>query len=318
VCLLHPVNDTQWSGAVFPAGHFTVKGVKALEFVRQRHNIPGGSTDIEREQRQQAFMASMSHKILSEGVLTSPTTLNRLIGAIQSAITIDDRWNLIDFAQEMSGMSSGAIKFQTVPVVNIDYRPEPHISAVEVDPALVAAFVHGAAGIPLSTSGGPPVPTPPAGNAAITVDVTNASGENGLAATVLADLTAKGFTKGETGNAPHRTRSVIFFHAGQVANAQAVATALGATDFTLIDGPSVPSGHAWVYLGRNFHGASDAAAALVGPSHRTASNIAFVRPLPAAPPATDPAAPTTAPTTTTTPAGGTEPITDNGSAPCVN
>ncbi len=312
VCLLHPVNDTHWSGAVFPAGHFTVQGVKALEFVRQRHNIPGGSTDIEREQRQQAFMASMSHKILSQGVLTSPTTLNALIGAVQGAITIDNRWNLIDFAQEMSGMSSGQIKFQTVPVVNIDYRPEPDVSAVEVDPAQIAAFVHGATGAPTNAAAGQAgTPAGPTGNAAITVDVTNASGETGLASNVLDALAAKGFTKGETGNASHRSKSVLFYPAGQEANAQAVQAALNNSEFVLEQGPSVPSGHVWAYLGLNYHGASDAADTVVGPRHPVATDIANVlRP-----------AATTPPTTSTTPAppaGGTTPITDDGSAPCVN
>jgi LCP family protein required for cell wall assembly len=307
VCLLHPVDDTHWSGAVFPAGHFSVQGVKALEFVRQRHNIPGGSTDIEREQRQQAFMASMSHKILSQGVLTSPGTLNALIGAIQGAITIDNRWNLIDFAQEMSGMSSGAITFQTVPVVNIDYRPTPSVSAVEVDPAQIAAFVHGTTGAPTTpVSGQAAPPAGPTGNAAITVDVTNASGETGLAATVLDSLAAKGFTKGQTGNAAHRSKSVLFYPPGQEANAQAVQAAVS-SQFVLEEGPSVPSGHVWVYLGLNYHGASDAAATIVAPQHPVVTDIAKV------------IRPATAPTTTATPPpGGTSPITDDGSAPCVN
>ncbi|HEY0808066.1 MAG TPA: LCP family protein, partial [Pseudonocardiaceae bacterium] len=188
VCLNQAVNDSQKSGAVFPAGDFTVQGVQALEFVRQRYNIPGGSTDIEREQRQQAFLASMAHKVLSSGVLASPTTLNNLIGAIQGAVTIDNHWDLIGFAQEMSGMTSGNIKFQTMPTVNIDYWPYGHGSnepnAIQVDPAQVAAFVHGTAGIPTTTN--------PAA-ATVTVDVTNAVGIQNLASTVGSLLLTKGF-----------------------------------------------------------------------------------------------------------------------------
>ncbi|HEX5117148.1 MAG TPA: LCP family protein [Pseudonocardiaceae bacterium] len=306
VCLLHPVNDTHWSGAVFPAGHFNVEGVKALEFVRQRHNIPGGSTDLEREQRQQAFMASMAHKILSQGVLTSPGTLDKLITAIQSAITIDNRWNLLDFAQEMSGMSSGAIKFQTVPVVNIDYHPTGgSLSAVEVDPAQVNAFVHGTTGVP--TTGAPGVPAAPTGNGAITVDVTNASGQTGLAGNVLDELAAKGFTKGQTGNGAHRSQSVLFYSSGQVADAQAVQAALNNQQFTLEEGSSVPSGHVWVYVGRDFQGASNASDVIVG-HHQQATDIAYRQTAPT----------TTAPAAPSTPPGGGPAITDNGTAPCVN
>jgi hypothetical protein len=294
-----------------------VQGVQALEFVRQRHNIPGGSTDLEREQRQQAFMASMSHKILSQGVLTSPTTLNKLIGAIQGAVTIDNRWNMIDFAQEMSGMTSGQIKFQTVPVVNIDYYPygkgpgKP--SAVEVDPAQINAFVHGATGVPANVSGTQTTPSGPTGNAAITVDVTNASGVTGLAARVLDNLVGKGFTKGATGDATHRGKSVLFYRAGEEAGAQTVADSMTGK-FLLEESPSVPSGHVWVYLGRNYQGASDAADMIVGRHGPTATNVSAGLHTSGSV-ALAAATPTTTPST---PAGGTPAITDNGSAPCVN
>jgi LCP family protein required for cell wall assembly len=315
VCLLHPVDDP-WSGANFHSGQFTVQGVQALEFVRQRHNIPGGSTDIEREQRQQAFLASMAHKMLSSGVLTNPGTLNNLIGAIQGAVTIDNHWNLLDFAQEMSGMSSGDIKFQTMPVENIDYWPNGQgpgkVNAVEVDPAQVSAFVHGTTGIPAPANTGGGQSSAPTGNAAITVDVSNASSTTGLAGQVMSQLTAKGFTQGQTGNATHRSSSVVFFPPGQQANAQAVADALNANQFTLEEGPSVPSGHVWVYLGRAYH-TENASADVVAGGRSQAMDIA--NPLRVA----SPAAPTTAPApTSSAPAGGTSPITDNGSAPCVN
>ncbi len=295
VCLNHAVNDTSKSGAVFPAGDFTVQGVQALEFVRQRHNIPGGSTDLEREQRQQAFLASMAHKVLSEGVLTSPSTLDNLIGAIQGAITIDNQWNLVDFAQEMSGMTSGNIKFETMPVRNIDYWPygqgtgKPN--AVEVDPAQVAAFVHGATGVPATTNTAGAQTATPAANAGITVDVSNASGTAKLASTMETVLVGKGFAHGNTSDTAHRATSVLFYPPGQEANAQAVADALGG-HVTLAEGPSVPSGHVWAYLGRDFRAPSGA--------HATPTT-------------------TTAPAPTAPPTGGTQPITDAGSGPpCVN
>lgn len=297
VCLNHAVNDTKWSGAVFPAGQFTVQGVQALEFVRQRHNIPGGSTDLEREQRQQAFLASMAHKVLSSGVLTSPSTLNSLISAIQGAVTIDDHWNLIDFAQEMSGMTSGNIKFQTLPVENIDYWPygqgtnKPN--AVEVDPTQVAAFVHGTANIPATNQPGANQPATKQPASPVTVDVTNASGTPKLAATVESLLVNKGFGQGNTGDTTHRATSVIFFPAGQEANARSVATALGG-QFTLEQGPSVPAGHVWVYVGRDYKAPTGVTS--------NAGNTT-----------------TTPPTPTAPPAGGTQPITDAGSGPpCVN
>ena len=294
VCLLHAVNDSQWSGAVFPAGQFTVQGVQALEFVRQRHNIPGGSTDLEREQRQQAFLASMAHKILSGGVLTNPGELDSLISAVQSAVTIDSGWDLLSFAQEMSGMTSGNIKFQTIPVVNIDYTPEPGVSAVEVNPAQVQAFVHSSvagatpANVASSTA---PSTTSTNPNAGITVAVRNATGRSGLAADVLNVLTSQGFGNGGTGNATSRASSVIFYAAGHESDAQTVSAALGG-NFTLEEGGSVQSGSVLVYLGRSYD----------GPTSATSSAASTAA----------------AQTSSAPPAGGTPAITDSGSAPCVN
>ncbi|MEI6407720.1 MAG: LCP family protein, partial [Actinomycetes bacterium] len=45
VCLNKAVNDSQYSGAVFPAGVQTITGVDALKFVRQRHGLPNGDLD---------------------------------------------------------------------------------------------------------------------------------------------------------------------------------------------------------------------------------------------------------------------------------
>jgi LCP family protein required for cell wall assembly len=264
VCLNHAVKDPL-SGADFPAGYFTVQGVQALQFVRQRHNIPGGSTDLQREARQQAFLAAMAHKVLSAGTLTSPTELNNLISAIQKSIIIDSNWNLIDFAGQMAGMSSGNLKFETIPTVNIDYHPikGSNLSAIQIDPAQVAAFVRGTLG------GGTPPPSnvgstsnpsssnaPNTGNSATTVDVKNGasaagSSANGLAAKVMSKLTRAGFTQGATGTIANRTSSVIYFHAGQQDAANAVASALGGK-VTVAESPSVPSGHVWVYLGTKY------------------------------------------------------------------
>ncbi len=270
VCLNHAVKDDR-SGANFQAGYFTVQGVQALQFVRQRHNIPGGSTDLQREARQQAFLASMAHKVLSAGTLTSPTELQNLIGAIQKSIIIDSGWNLVDFASKMAGMSSGNLKFETIPTLNIDYRPikGSDLSAVQINPAQVAAFVRGetggAAAPPPSNVGATSDPTstntPSGGNSSTTVDVQNGSGVHNLAAGVLSKLAKAGFGQGATGNIASRTSSVIYFHAGQQDAANAVAAALGGK-ITVAQSPSVPSGHVWVYLGSNYRseGVSTAAA----------------------------------------------------------
>jgi hypothetical protein len=81
--------------------------------------------------------------------------------------------------------------------------------------------------------------------------VQNGSGQSGLAAKVLTKLTGAGFAQGTTGNTGTRSTSVIYFHAGQQASAEAVASALGGR-VTMAEGPSVPSGHVWVDLGTRY------------------------------------------------------------------
>ena len=139
VCLNHAVNDSEYSGAVFPAGEQTLSGVQALEFVRQRHGLDAG--DIDRERRQQAFLASAVHQLLSVGTLTDPTKLNNIITAVQNSLVLDQGWDLMQFAAQVQGISGGNVTFMTVPIVNITYWTPADGDAVEVNPAQIKAFV---------------------------------------------------------------------------------------------------------------------------------------------------------------------------------
>jgi LCP family protein required for cell wall assembly len=258
VCLRKAVHDS-YSGASFPAGEQTIQGAQALAFVRQRHGLPNG--DLDRIKRQQVFMGSMAHTILSAGVLTNSTKLNALVGAIQKSITLDKGWDILGFAQQLQSMSAGNIQFLTIPIVNITYQTPSDGDAVEVDPNQVQSFVGAAVSAadsgstPASSSAAAP-PPPPAANAnvGITAQVYNSTGKQGLASDVLAALTGQGFTSGGTGNTTsHRTSSVVDYAPGDLANAQKVVQALGGgirtTSSTLVSAGTVR-----VYLGKDYAG----------------------------------------------------------------
>jgi LCP family protein required for cell wall assembly len=261
VCLKAAVHDT-YSGANFPAGNQTIQGAQALEFVRQRHSLPNG--DLDRIKRQQVFMASMAHTILSGGVLANPAKLNNLVGAIQKSITLDQGWNVLNFAQQMQGMTSGAIQFLTIPIVNITYPTTTDGDAVEVDPTQVQSFIHQE----VATVDNPPAPAttnkaaPPAptttthNNANVTTEVYNATGIQGLAGEVMKSLTSQGFTAGGTANAATRKATVIDYAPGGQASAQQVVTALGGGITTAQSGALSP-GTVRVYLGENYSGPKD-------------------------------------------------------------
>ena len=61
-----------------PAGTYNVKGQRALDYVRVRHDIGTENGDIGRMKRQQAFLASMANKAVSAGTLANPVRLYKL------------------------------------------------------------------------------------------------------------------------------------------------------------------------------------------------------------------------------------------------
>ena len=245
VCLNNNVKD-QYSGANFTKGQHTISGVEALEFVRQRHGLLRG--DLDRVVRQQVFMAGMARKVLSAGTLTDPGKLSDLIDAIKKSVVLNQNWDIFGFAQQMKGLTGGQLEFRTIPVENVEYKTPDDGVAIKVDPAVVKAFVQGLAGPQ-------PGETPPSqadsANKATTVDVRNASGRTGLAASVAKDLTTKGFTSGDTANATARKTTVIWVPKGATESGKAVASALGGTP-TVQEDKSVAAGHVMVFLGADY------------------------------------------------------------------
>ncbi len=152
VCLKEPVQDWR-SGASFPAGKQLLSGPQALAFVRQRHGLP---SDLDRIARQQAFLSSMAKTVLDAGTFTDPVKLSGLVGAVQGAVVLDRGWDIVSFAQQMRGMSSGALKFQTIPVQSLSLATPSDGDAVKVDPAEVRAFVKTALASPTAAAVGQP------------------------------------------------------------------------------------------------------------------------------------------------------------------
>jgi LCP family protein required for cell wall assembly len=248
VCLLHATSDPD-SGADFKAGPQTVQGITALEFVRQRHGL---INELDREHRQQAFLASLAHQMLTTGVLTNPGKLDNVIKAVQNAVVVDSNWQLLEFAQEMQGLSGGSITFNTMPVTDVDGRlnDSARTNVVFVSPSDVQAWVKA-----LFSKVGKRASAPPSAgtSAATTVDVSNASVTGGLATRVMAVLTGKGYTQGQILTASStRPASLVEYSAADKAAAQQVASALG--DLPIGEDSSVAPGHVLVLLGKAYHG----------------------------------------------------------------
>jgi LCP family protein required for cell wall assembly len=258
VCLKAAVHDP-YSSANFPAGTQTVSGAQALAFVRQRHGLPNG--DLDRIKRQQVFMASMAHTVLSSGTLANPGTLNNLIGAIQKAVTIDQGWDVLSFARQLQGMSAGNLRFDTIPIVAITYPTPSDGDAVEVDPQQVQSFaqslVNGQdAASPPAT---PPATAPPGSNSKVTAEVYNATSISGLATRVQQALTSRGFTAGTIRNASAQRRTTTIDYApGAQAAALTVEQDLGGNITTVAD-TGLAADTVRIYLGADYHGPTGAA-----------------------------------------------------------
>ena len=152
VNLCHAVDDTiayneahglghVGSGFKMSAGHHDLNPQQALEFVRQRHNIPGKITDdFGRELRQRYFLNAAFDKILSARVLLNPIKLHNLIKAIDDSFTFDQNgFDITKFAEQMTNLTGGNIVGRSIPIQgNIVENGQ---DALQVDPAKVRAVV---------------------------------------------------------------------------------------------------------------------------------------------------------------------------------
>jgi LCP family protein required for cell wall assembly len=248
VCLKNPVYEPL-SGADFPAGWQKLNGPQALSFVRQRHDLPRG--DLDRVIRQQAVMASLAHQVISGKTLSSPATLNRLQDAVQRSVVLSDGWDVMEFAKQLQKLAAGNVAFATIPVLDENgWSDDGMQSVVRVDPAAVKEWVTGllhdqAEGKTEQLAYSPEKTT---------ADVVNATDINGLAASVSAVLTNKGFTAGSTGNhegGPVSNSQVQAANADDL-GAQAVSKDLGG--LPIVADASVAPGTVRVVLGNDYTG----------------------------------------------------------------
>lgn len=256
VCLNDAVNDS-FSGANFPAGQQSISGVEALQFVRQRHGLPRG--DIDRVVRQQVFMAGLARKVISAGTLANPQKFGALKSAIEKSVVLNEGWDIVDFASQMSDLSGGQIEFHTIPVGSIGLDT-PDGSAVEVDPWQVQQFIDGLSG---SVGGQKLAEQDNTANAAITVTVLNAAGVTGMAGDVSERLAQAGFTTGQVGNAAAREATVVRHAPGDADAARRVASALEGPA-QIEEDPALATGTVTAVLGADFPPPSQSASAAGG------------------------------------------------------
>ena len=85
VCIANGIKDYH-TGLNLPAGNVPLQGLEALQFLRTRHGVGNGG-DLGRISNQQQYMSKLARKLVSEQVLSNPTTLFGLATTALSSIT---------------------------------------------------------------------------------------------------------------------------------------------------------------------------------------------------------------------------------------
>lgn len=243
VCLKQPVHDS-YSGANFRAGYQHLNAAQALAFVRQRHGLPNG--DLDRTHRQQAFIDSVMHQLKTQGMLGDLGKLGGLLSVAKQYVITDSGWNLLEFATQARGLTSGNFVFHTLPIEG--YAVINGQDANVVRPRYIKSIVKSAFAR-LSHHDKQRHRRHSAGSArqasAAIVDVYNGGNTAGLAGSVSAALVSAGYKAGRVGNTPYRTTTAVLYGANASGSAALIARDFGVTATA---SSSVAPGHVQILL----------------------------------------------------------------------
>ncbi|WP_332602698.1 LCP family protein [Arthrobacter sp. S2(2024)] len=135
VCVNRATQDT-FSGADFKAGMQQIDAKQAMAFVRQRRDTTDPTylfSDLDRERRQQAFIASVSHQLKDAGTFTDIGKMQGVLDAVSKNIVVDSDLNLIQLAQQATSLTGGNISFSTLPITGFGTSPDgASINTVDV------------------------------------------------------------------------------------------------------------------------------------------------------------------------------------------
>ena len=236
VCTSTAIDDAN-THLQLSAGRHTLDGRQALQYVRVRKSVGDGS-DLQRIDRQQAFLSSVAQQATSSKLLLQPTKLYGFLDAATRSLTTDPEFGvgtMRDLATSVKGIGLDKIQFVTVP--NEAYAPDPNrvqwkASADQIWSALREDRQVGEK--KKATTAPSPTATPlTVSPADVPVEVVNAAGVSGLARQAARALEVQGFAPVTTGSAATEasTAPVVVEYSGDHAeDARTVAAAFpGAT-----------------------------------------------------------------------------------------
>jgi LCP family protein required for cell wall assembly len=234
-----------------PPGASELTGDTAAGFLRPADTTPdvSGAAVAERAQR---LLISTMRAAMSTGTVVDTPSLTRFLSRAADALTVDEQTTLGDLrslATSLGDLTGDAVQRTGLPIAETGYVPagseQPYVlldgaatrtlfdtvirdtdlpEELLADGAAAAAESEAAPAQPAAEIPGPALTVPPA---EVTLDVLNATGTSGLAATVADALRAQGFTVGGVGNESGRVASSVVRHGPDTeAQARTVAAAV--------------------------------------------------------------------------------------------
>lgn len=129
VCTTYTVQSIH-TDRVWKAGCNHLGGDSALDFMRQRYDVPG--SDFGRIHNQQLVLQSLLSRAVSRGTLTNPLRFDAFLRAATGAITVDNNMDVQALALALRHLRPENMTFATLPHTSASLRT-PYGTAVAID-----------------------------------------------------------------------------------------------------------------------------------------------------------------------------------------
>ena len=251
VCSSTPLQDYELGTVLEHSGRQIINGATALNYVRARQVTTESNGDYGRIKRQQLFLSSLLRSLISEDTLFNLNKLNNVVNMFIGNSYVDNvkTKDLVQLGQSLQGMAAGHITFVTVPTGVTDQNGDEPPRTADMK-ALFAAIINDDP-LPLENDqnaqrlGTTPTTAPTTTKKApaatpetrreqvtttspqdVTVQVSNATAQTGLATTATNQLKRNGFNVMTPNDYPSSLKATtVFFSPG---NEQAAATVASA------------------------------------------------------------------------------------------
>ena len=253
VCSKTALHDYELGTVLDHGGRQVLDGSTALNYVRARQVTTETNGDYGRIKRQQLFLSSLLRSLISEDTLLDLNKLNNVVNMFISDTVVDNvqSKDLIQLGQSLQGMAAGHVTFVTVPTGITDQNGDEPPRMADMR-ALFDAIINddplpeendqnakslgtsddksGRTKAPATKKAPAPTPAPEARHEQVTtttpgdvtVRVSNATTQSGLAATATGQLKRDGFNVMTPDDYPSSVNTTtVLFSAG---NEQAAAT----------------------------------------------------------------------------------------------